>query len=83
MKLKNFSFKRLLRNILTFFSNPANVILVVFAILLTVMVIYPLITLFFDAFTVHNLKEIKEIKDTFGTALKKGDLLWEWEEKNI
>lgn len=73
MKLKNFSFKRLLRNILTFFSNPANVILVVFAILLTVMVIYPLITLFFDAFTVHNLKEIKEIKDTFGTALKKGD----------
>ena len=37
MKLKNFSFKRLLRNILTFFSNPANVILVVFAILLYIL----------------------------------------------
>ena len=73
MKSKNFTFKRLLRNIGTFFSNPANTILVIFALLLTVMVVYPLITLFFDAFTVHGISEIRDINEAFGKVVKKGD----------
>ena len=73
MKTKNFTFKRFLRNIGTFFSNPANVILVVFAVLLSITVIYPLITLAFDAFTVHSISEAKEINEIFEGKVKKGD----------
>ena len=74
MTLKNISFKKILRNLKTFFSNPANIILVVFAVILSVMVIYPLITLFFDAFTIHSISEAKEINEVMETTLKKGDL---------
>ena len=74
MTLKNISFKKILRNLRTFFSNPANIILVVFAVILSVMVIYPLITLFFDAFTIHSISEAKEINEVMETTLKKGDL---------
>ncbi|MBQ8206052.1 MAG: iron ABC transporter permease [Bacilli bacterium] len=73
MEHVNPKFKRFLRNLKTFFSNPSNTILVIFAILLTVMVIYPLITLFLDAFTVHSIREASDINDTMGTSLKKGD----------
>ncbi|MBE6142704.1 MAG: iron ABC transporter permease [Erysipelotrichaceae bacterium] len=74
MTLKNISFKRILRNLKTFFSNPANIILVVFAVILSIAVIYPLIILAFDAFTIHSLREAKEINEVLETTLKKGDL---------
>ena len=74
MTLKNISFKRILRNLKTFFSNPANIILVVFAVILSIGVIYPLIVLAFDAFTIHSLREAKEINEVLETTLKKGDL---------
>ena len=37
------------------------------------MVIYPLITLVLDAFTVHTISEASDINDAMGTSLRKGD----------
>ena len=43
--------------IVNFFTKPANVILFIFAIFLTIMVIYPLIELLISSFTVHTYSE--------------------------
>ena len=73
MNKKGFNFKKTIGNLKTFFSTPSNTILVIFALLLTVMVIYPLITLVLDAFTVHTISEASDINDAMGTSLRKGD----------
>lgn len=73
MNKKGFNFKKIIGNLKTFFSTPSNTILVIFALLLTVMVIYPLITLVLDAFTVHTISEARDINDAMGTSLRKGD----------
>lgn len=67
------SFKKILNGLKTFFSKPANIILVFFAILLTVTVIYPLITMIINAFTVGNFKEASYLNERWGTSVKKGD----------
>ncbi len=73
---KEFSFRKLWNNTKAFFSKPANIILVVFAVLLTAAVIYPLISLFFDSFTVQSLSEAKMLNETWDLNLRKGDLTW-------
>ena len=73
MNKKGFNFKKIIGNLKTFFSTPSNTILVIFALLLTVMVIYPLLTLVLDAFTVHTISEASDINDAMGTSLRKGD----------
>lgn len=60
----------------TFFSKPSNVILVFFAILLTLTVIYPLISLVLDSFKVQSISEAKEINELWETSVKKGDFTW-------
>lgn len=75
-KLKVPSFGEILTKTITFFSKPANIILVIFAIFLTATVVYPLISLFVDAFTVQSLSEAKEINELWGTSLAKGNLTW-------
>lgn len=41
-----------------FFSNPANIILVVFFLVLAFFIFYPLFMLFFDTFTVSSVQEM-------------------------
>lgn len=60
----------------TFFSKPANVILLFFTLLLTATVVYPLISLVLDSFTVQSISEAREINEIWGSAVKKGDLTW-------
>lgn len=57
-----------------YFSQPGNIITVVFAVVLIAMVIYPLILMFLDAFTVHSKSEMKEINELWGANVAKGDL---------
>ena len=49
-----------------FFSKPANVILVVFCVLLCMLTLYPLIVLFLETITVHAGKEARAVKLTAG-----------------
>ena len=51
-----------------FFSKPANVILVVFAVALCMLTLYPLILLFLETIAVHDGKEMR------ATKLLEGDL---------
>lgn len=60
----------------SFFSKPANIIIIFFAILLTIAVVYPLISLVLDSFKVQSLSEAREISELWGFAVKKGDLTW-------
>ena len=45
-----------------FFGKPANVILVVFTVLLCMLTLYPLILLFLETITVHTGKEMRAVK---------------------
>ncbi|MBQ7885774.1 MAG: iron ABC transporter permease [Clostridia bacterium] len=45
-----------------FFGKPANVILVVFCVLLCMLTLYPLILLFLETVTVHTGKEMRAVK---------------------
>jgi len=56
-----------------FFSKPNNVIIVVFAIVLTFMVIYPLFELVLSSFTIHSRSEAGMISDEWEVKLKSGD----------
>lgn len=56
-----------------YFSQPANIITVVFAIILIAMVVYPLILMVFDSLTVHSRSEAASINDVWDTTVKKGD----------
>ena len=60
----------------TFLSKPANIILLFFTLLLTSTVVYPLIALLIDSFTVQSFSEAREINDIWELAVKKGDLTW-------
>lgn len=54
-----------------FFSNPANVILVVFFLILAFFIFYPLFMLIYDTFVVSNVAEVR-----FGVALGSFTGLW-------
>lgn len=80
---KNNDFKRKLKKLWNglknFFSKPANVILVIFAILLTALVIYPLLLMVKDSFYVHSFSEAKEINETWETSVQTGEFtLMHW-----
>lgn len=75
-KTKTLSFNKVLNKIKAFFSKPANIILVVFSVVLVATVVYPLISLVLDSFTVQSLTEARNINEIWGTTLKKGDFTW-------
>lgn len=72
MKNKNKN-KNIVNRMGTFFSNPANCMLVIFAVLLTALTLYPLISMLREMFVVHT-----GIEKTL-TGLKKGNFtLFHW-----
>ena len=66
--------KKILNAVRRFFSNPANIILVVFLLVLVFMIFYPLFTLFINTFMVSSVQEM-----FFG--LKKGEFTGLWWER--
>ena len=50
-----------------FFSKPANMILVVFFVVLCMLTLYPLILLFTETFTMHAGKEMRAVKQSAGS----------------
>ncbi|MFA5421748.1 MAG: iron ABC transporter permease [Bacilli bacterium] len=74
--MKSLSFSKIWNKSKTFFSKPANIILLLFTILLTATVIYPLISLVLDSFIVQSFSEASEINDIWGTTVRKGDFTW-------
>ena len=74
---KNYSFshkvKKVLNNIKRYFSSPANIITVVFAIFLTIAVIYPLVKMIFNSLTVQNGQDARALNEEFGTNLKRNN----------
>ena len=50
-----------------FFGKPANVILVVFCVVLCMLTLYPLILLFLETITVHAGKEMRAVKQPAGS----------------
>src|SRR5574344_962000 len=75
-KMPKISFIKIWNLTKTFFSKPQNIILVFFAILLVLTVIYPLISLILDSFKVQSISEAKEINELWETNVKKGDFTW-------
>lgn len=57
-----------------FFSNPTNVILVVFGVFLTVLVIFPMFRMLFGSLTIQSSKEGRAIGEPWNIVLKKGDI---------
>lgn len=50
-----------------FFSKPANVILVVFCVVLCLLTLYPLLLLMLETVTVHAGKEMRAVSQAEGT----------------
>lgn len=64
---KHSKFKLFFNKIKTYFSKPANIITVIFVILLTATVVLPLISLVRDAFIIHVGGEAREYQLPVGT----------------
>ena len=73
---KTLTWKKFLNTLKTFFSKPQNLIILFFTILLTVSVLIPLVSLFFDSFKVQHLQEAKTFNEQWNLNLKKGDWTW-------
>ena len=80
---KNNGFKKFLNALKTYFSNPSNIIIVIFAIFLAVMVVYPLIQMVASTFIVQTGKEAIMINEAYNipedVGFGKGDftfLVW-------
>lgn len=69
---KKFNFKRLLNNVKNFFSKPSNIILVVFFVILTIGVIFPLVTMVVQSLKINSRMEASNINEIFDTDLSKG-----------
>ena len=72
-------FKKFFNKIKTYFSNPSNVIIIVFAIFLSVMVLYPLGKMIFSSFITQTGKEVEKLNETYGLMLEEGDftfMMW-------
>lgn len=65
-------FTRIWNSIKHFFSTPSNVILLVFGIILSVVVLYPLATMILDSFKVHSFTEARNINDIWDAGVKSG-----------
>ena len=66
--------KKVGNSILQYFSRPANLISVLFAIFLSLAIIYPLVRMVLNSVTVHSSKEATALFEEFGASLKRGDL---------
>ena len=66
--------KKIGNSILQYFSRPANLISVLFAIFLSLAIIYPLIRMVLNSVTVHSSREATALFEEFGASLKRGDL---------
>ena len=53
-KMENVKKTKFVNTIKTFFSKPANCMLVFFAVLLTVLTLYPLLSMLREMFVVHS-----------------------------
>lgn len=72
-------FKKFFNKIKTYFSNPSNVIIIVFAIFLSVMVLYPLGKMIFSSFVTQTSAEVLKLNETYGLELEEGDftfMMW-------
>ena len=65
-------FKKIWNWLKNYFSKPANVITVIFAIFLTIMVIYPLIVLVANTLQAHGAFEAELINDEWDANVKEG-----------
>ena len=65
--------RKMLNSIKNFFSKPSNIIVFVFAIVLSVMVLFPLGKLFLNTFQVGTKFESELINEEWGTSLSMGD----------
>ena len=59
----------------SFFSNPANVIIAIFAVLLIICTFYPVFSVFNSALTVGKMDSMM-YNSLFGTKLKNGNFTW-------
>lgn len=59
----------------TFFSQPANLLIVLFAIVLAICTFYPIFSVFRSAFTMGNMDSMM-YNTLFGLKLKNGDFSW-------
>ena len=65
---KTFDGKRFGNNLKSYFSKPANIITIVFLVILVLTVVLPLVTLLLGSFKYNTLQEV------IGTSASKGDL---------
>lgn len=67
--------KALYYRLRTFFSQPANLLIVLFAIILAICTFYPIFSVFRSAFTMGNMDSMM-YNTLFGLHLKNGDFSW-------
>lgn len=65
--------KKFFNSIGQYLSRPANLILVIFAVLLAIGVVYPLIRMVLNSLIIQSGSEAKALNEEFGTSLRKGD----------
>ena len=66
-------FKKIGNALKEYFSRPANVITVVFAIFLIAAVIYPLVSMVLNSIILQTSQEARAINEEFNTSLRRGD----------
>lgn len=72
-------FKKFFNKIKTYFSNPSNIIILVFAIFLSALVLYPLGRMILSSFLVQTGFEADKLNQTYSLALEEGDftfMMW-------
>ena len=66
-KARNNAMSRLKGHTITWFSKPANVILLVFLLALLVLTMYPLLSMLMETVTIHAGREARAAKETAGS----------------
>ena len=66
-------FKKIGNALREYFSRPANVITVVFAIFLIAAVIYPLVRMVLNSIILQTGQEARAVNEEFNTSLRRGD----------
>lgn len=81
MEKQKLNSKLLGNNLKTYFSKPANVITIIFLVLLLITVVLPLFTLVFGSVQINTLQEKNYINSALGESLKVGDYTFNhWSE---
>jgi len=71
--------KKILNILAHFFSKPSNVILVIFGVVLTALVIYPMVRMVLGSFIIGTSQEGRAVGEPWDIVLKKGQftfLVW-------